>query len=333
VLSERGWAMTIVFRLNAILFLGLALVTGASCSSGSNQPPDGADQEHFDAADAGWDSDAADPGNDPADPGADSADGADDCCTEADGDDQDNDSGGDPGPTIWQPQPGTSWQWQLSGTIDTSIDVAMYDIDLFDTPQAVIDELHNDGRIVICYFSAGSREDWRSDAGDFPPAAIGNQLDNWPGENWIDIRDSTVRTIMTSRLDLAQAKKCDGVEPDNVDGYTNNPGFNFDDLDQLDYNRFLASQAHARGLSIGLKNDLDQIEALLDDFDWALNEECFSYDECDLLQPFIGAGKAVFNVEYGPAGLADTICPQANALNFDSLIKNWDLDAWRVACR
>lgn len=53
----------------------------------------------------------------------------------------------------------------------------------------------------------------------------------------------------------------------------------------------------------------------------------------DLLLPFINAGKAVFQVEYRPASLANTICPQANSLNFDTLIKNWDLDAWRVACR
>jgi hypothetical protein len=252
--------------------------------------------------------------------------------------DQDNDAGDDGGGAdeaqgVWKPGPGTSWQWQLTGTVDTSIDVVMYDIDLFDVPQATIDSLHADGRIVICYFSAGSREDWRPDAGEFPQGAIGNRLDNWPGENWIDIRDATVREIMKARLDLAVQKNCDGVEPDNVDAFANNPGFDLFDVDQLDYNRFLASEAHARGLSVGLKNDLDQITALLDDFDWALNEECFDWDECDELLPFIQAGKAVFHVEYGDAQLAEDICPQANDLNFDSLIKNYDLDAWRIPCR
>ncbi|MFQ5398380.1 MAG: endo alpha-1,4 polygalactosaminidase [Anaerolineae bacterium] len=58
---------------------------------------------------------------------------------------------------IWQPAPGPSWQWQLSGPIDASLNAEMYDIDLFDTPEAVIEELHRKGRIVICYFSAGSR--------------------------------------------------------------------------------------------------------------------------------------------------------------------------------
>ncbi len=239
-----------------------------------------------------------------------------------------------PPQTWWQPAPGTSWQWQLSDNeaIDTSFEVQMYDIDLFEAPQSVIDRLHADGRVVICYFSAGSWEDWRPDADDFPAAVIGNPLDNWPGEKWLDIRQiDTLAPLMRARLDLAVQKHCDGVEPDNVDGYTNDTGFPLTPADQLAYNRFLAAEAHARGLSIGLKNDLGQIPDLLPDFDWALNEECFSYDECDSLTPFVQAGKAVFGVEY-ELDTAD-FCPQANALNFDFLKKHWELDAWREACR
>ncbi|NWF65308.1 MAG: endo alpha-1,4 polygalactosaminidase [Chloroflexi bacterium] len=48
------------------------------------------------------------------------------------------------------------------------------------------------------------------------------------------------------------------------------------------------------GLSIGLKNDLHQIKDLLPYFDWIVNEECFSFDECDLLLPFVKAVKPVF---------------------------------------
>ncbi|MBN1774820.1 MAG: endo alpha-1,4 polygalactosaminidase [Deltaproteobacteria bacterium] len=236
-------------------------------------------------------------------------------------------------PGIWRPAPGTSWQWQLTGTIDASLDVEMYDIDLFEAPQATIDGLRARGVAVICYFSAGSREEWRDDADDFPPAAVGEPLDGWPGESWIDVRSTDVRRIMRARLDLAVAKRCDGVEPDNVDAYANDSGFPLTAAHQLDYNRFLAAEAHARGLSVGLKNDLEQVDELLADFDWALDEECFEWDECELLEPFIGAGKAVFQVEYGAAALADSVCPRANALDFDTLIKNLDLDAWRVPCR
>ncbi|HUU03452.1 MAG TPA: endo alpha-1,4 polygalactosaminidase [Myxococcota bacterium] len=66
---------------------------------------------------------------------------------------------------------------------------------------------------------------------------------------------------------------------------------------------------------------------------WAQNEECFDFDECELLQPFIDSGKAVFQVQYGDAALADSICPRAIALNFDTLIKNMALDSWRISCR
>jgi hypothetical protein len=235
-------------------------------------------------------------------------------------------------PTIWQPAPGTSWQWQLSGEIDTSFDVVMYDIDLFDTPQAVINTLHDDGRVVICYFSAGSYEEWRPDAEQFPAEVIGAPLEGWQGESWLDIRQlDLLAPIMSARLDLAVQKGCDGVEPDNIDGYANESGFPLTGNDQLTYNRWLAQVAHQRGLSIGLKNDLEQIPQLVHDFDWALNEQCFEYDECETLLPFIEAGKAVFGVEY--TGTPDDFCPRANALNFDWLYKNLELDEYRVACR
>jgi hypothetical protein len=232
----------------------------------------------------------------------------------------------------WRPAPGTSWQWQLTGEIDTSVEAAMYDIDLFDTPQAIIDELQGDGRVVICYFSAGSWEDWRPDAALFPAAVLGENLDNWPGEVWLDIRQlDNLGPLMSARLDLAVEKGCDGVEPDNIDGYQNETGFPLAGDDQLAYNRWLAEQAHSRGLSIGLKNDLGQVVELINWFDWALNEECFQYDECETLLPFVQQGKAVFGVEY--EGDPEIFCPELNALDYDWLQKSLDLDAWRLACR
>ena len=54
------------------------------------------------------------------------------------------------------------------------------------------------------------------------------------------------------------------------------------------------SEAHAKGLSIGLKNDAEQIHALHSKFDWALNEECHENNggkECDLYKPFLDEGK------------------------------------------
>jgi hypothetical protein len=238
-------------------------------------------------------------------------------------------------PAVWTPAPGTTWQWQLQGTIDTSFDVEMYDVDLFDTPTAVIDQLHADGRAVVCYLSAGSWESWRSDAAAFPVSTRGQPLDGWPGERWLDIRNVAVRNALEARLDLAAARGCDAVEPDNVDGYTNNTGFPLRAADQLAFNRFLAAEAHARGLSVGLKNDVGQLAALVGWFDWALNEECYAYAECRRYQPFVAAGKAVFHVEYpaageDPAALAAQVC--AVGLPFETLIKPLLLGPERYAC-
>ena len=74
-----------------------------------------------------------------------------------------------------------------------------------------------------------------------------------------------------------QGKHFDGVEADNVDGYTNPTGFPLTAADQLTYNAWLARTAHALGLSIALKNDLDQARQLEPHFDYALDEQCFQY--------------------------------------------------------
>jgi len=226
--------------------------------------------------------------------------------------------------TWWAPSPQTTYQWQLTGTIDTSVDVQMYDIDLFDNTAATISTLHSKGRVVICYFST-QYEDWRSDASSFTAAVMGNGLDGWEGENYVDIRSTVVRNIMTARMDLAVSKGCDGLEPDNVDGYTAKTGFPLTAADQINFNEFIANQAHARGLSVGLKNDIDQAATLEPFFDWALNEQCYEYSECASLNTFISHGKAVFNTEY--SGTASKVCPYMVGLKFSSLIKTLDLTA------
>jgi hypothetical protein len=160
---------------------------------------------------------------------------------------------------------------------------------------------------------------------------VGKELPDWPGEHWFDIRRLDVLgPILKRRLDLCVQKGFDAVEPDNVDAYANDSGFPLKAADQLRFNRYIARAAHARGLSVGLKNDLDQAAALEPDFDWALNEQCFQYTECDRLQPFVRAGKAVFVAEYelDPA----VFCPQAKAAGLMAMRKHVELDAWREPC-
>jgi hypothetical protein len=238
----------------------------------------------------------------------------------------------------YRPSVDVTWQWQLTGTIDTSYDVELYDVDLFETPDAIFGRLRERGAKVLCYFSAGSSEEGRPDAADIPESAQGNELDGYPDERWLDIRSQAVFDIMTARLDLAQERGCDGVEPDNVTAYRNDTGFPLTASDQLAFNRNLANEAHRRGLAVALKNDGDQATELLDYFDLELNEECFEYEECEQLRPFLDVGKPVLNAEYADTAahaedLAGSVCPQARAAGLRTLILPYDLDdEFRVSC-
>lgn len=247
--------------------------------------------------------------------------------------DTDSPAGSDPlGPGgIWAPEPGLTLQWQLQGKLDTSIDVDVYNIDMFDNAAAVVDELHGDGRKVICYISAGSWERWRPDADEFPGSVKGRKLDGWPGERWLDVRKlAKLRPIMNARMDRCANKGFDGIEFDNVDAYTNKSGFPLKSKHQKRYNKYLASAAHTRELAAGLKNDLNQIDDLEPHFEFAINEQCFQYNECGHLNDFIDAGKAVFQIEYELS--RGEFCPQANDQDFSSMRKRYSLKVWRRPC-
>jgi hypothetical protein len=238
----------------------------------------------------------------------------------------------------YKPPAETDWQWQLSGKINTEYTANVYDLDLFDVPSSVIKNLHETGRHIICYFSAGSYEPWRVDASDFPTEALGNKMDGWD-ELWLDIKNVELKKIMLARLDLAKSKGCDGVEPDNVDGYQNNTGFGLTAEDQKIYNLFLSREGHSRGLSIGLKNDLDQITLLAPSFDFAVNEQCHEYSECEKLKPFTEAGKPVFNAEYSAKYLnnknaRNRLCATAKKEHIRTLVLPLKLDdSFRYPCK
>ncbi|MFE1957845.1 endo alpha-1,4 polygalactosaminidase [Streptomyces sp. NPDC059479] len=230
----------------------------------------------------------------------------------------------------WAPRPGSAWQWQLDGRVDPGIDVPVYDIDGFENTTADVARLHRDGRKVICYINAGAWEDFRPDSDAFP-ASVRGRPNGWDGERWLDIRRLDIlKPLMEKRFDMCRAKGFDAVEPDLLDGYLNDTGFPLRAAHQLAYNRMIARIAHERDMSVGLKNDLPQVPALVGTFDFAVNEECAQYDECTLLTPFVEAGKAVLHVEYALS--TKDFCAQSHRLGFSSMRKKLDLDTWRQAC-
>jgi hypothetical protein len=236
-----------------------------------------------------------------------------------------------PCPGCYLPPVRTDFQIQLTGKVNVKVAADFFDIDLFDNAPTVVAALHAKGHRVACYFSAGSFENWRPDAAQFPDAVKGRS-NGWPGERWLDVRRLDVLgPIIDARLDLCRAKGFDSVDPDNVDAWTNDSGFPITAGDQLAFNEHIADAAHARGLSVALKNDLDQIPELLPYFDWAVNEQCAQYAECDRLVPFVQAGKPVMELEY--TLIRKKFCPQANAANFNAYRKKLSLSATRTPCR
>ncbi|WP_185931223.1 endo alpha-1,4 polygalactosaminidase [Streptomyces sp. WAC08401] len=231
---------------------------------------------------------------------------------------------------VWRPRPGLAWQWQLDGRVDPSVDVPVYDIDGFENDAADVARLHRAGRKVICYVNVGAWEDFRPDRDAFPRSVLG-EPNGWRGERWLDIRRlSVLRPIMERRFDMCRDKGFDAVEPDLVEGYADETGFPLTARDQLAYNRMIAAIAHERGLAVGLKNDLPQIPQLVDDFDFAVNEQCAEYGECARLAPFVAAGKAVFHVEYDEP--TRRFCAQSRRLGLSSMLKRPELGVWREPC-
>lgn len=242
-----------------------------------------------------------------------------------------------PSTGVWKPQPGTRWQWDLTGDV-TPLDVAaeVYDIDGFETDAALVAELHAMGKKVICYLSVGTYEPERADAKDFPKEGLGKYWPEW-GETYIDIRSEAVRAVIRKRLEMCKTKGFDAIEPDNMDmfeGGMSDTGFPLTEEDGVAYAKWLANEAHALGLSIGQKNAssiTSEIEAL---YDWALTEDCFADGWCDDMNAYPEHGKALFMCEYTDTQVDFVAaCGAASQHEYSAILKNRDLDSWVQFCQ
>ena len=262
---------------------------------------------------------------------------------------------GPSGGSWWRPAVGTTWQWQLTGKLDLSAKVQVYDVDLFDTSAADVAAIHAKGAKAICYLETGAWESYRPDASRYPSGVLGKAIDGYPEERYVDVRNLDVlRPIIDARLDLCAQKGFDGVEPDIDDSFVDvgasGIGFPVTYADQLAFNRMVAADAHARGLAIGLKNGTygDRAAQFVKDIqpsvDYAVNEECAAEDACGMLAVFTDNGKPVFHTEYlgdyrqastsNYSPVLNTFCPVTRPLRFSSILKDASesLSAWRQAC-
>jgi hypothetical protein len=256
----------------------------------------------------------------------------------------------------WKAAVGTTWQWQLTGSVDLTPNVGMFDLDLFDTSSSTVAAIHAKGAKAVCYMETGAWESYRPDAGAYPSTVRGKALGGYPNEKYVDIRQiATLRPIIAGRLDLCKQKGFDGVEPDIDDSFVDVGasaiGFPVTYADQIAFNTMVAEEAHSRGLAIGLKNGTfgTNINTFVADMeplvDFAVNEECMAGGKvCDSLTVLTSKGKAVFHTEYlddyngastsNYASVLNSFCPATKALGFSSILKDASssLSAWRAPC-
>jgi hypothetical protein len=248
-------------------------------------------------------------------------------------------NGGGDGGAIWQPntsQP-IHFHWMIGADFSSSdlltnqAGQVVYDIDGANATTADVDAIHAAGAIAVCYVDVGTLEPGRPDTNDFPASVVGPAVQGWPGEKWLLVtaaNQPTILPLMKARFESwCLAKGFDAIEPDNLDAFDNIS--NVSQADNLAYDLAIGQMAHALPLSIGLKNvmtDLDasQYPTFLATFDWALNEQCYEYSECDAYTAqgsFLPAGKAVFDVEYN----VSPTCTDADSSHMNAQKTDLDL--------
>jgi endo-alpha-1,4-polygalactosaminidase (GH114 family) len=237
----------------------------------------------------------------------------------------------------------------------------VFDFDLYVDPSiagrfgyvvetAAVDAVHASGRHAIGYVTQGDAERWRPDYEQFVDfdsrcggCLLGEPFSRrFPDEYWANFslgkgRFNFMLQMIRARTDRVAATGFDGIEYDIADTFAQGKettGFRVDADTQLAYNTALAEMAHADGLSVALKNDGSQIPDLLPYYDYAINEQCFQYDECaggwyaPGWRAFVEAGKPVFQAEYRLD--PEDFCRKANRWDFNSILKARDFSLYAV---
>ncbi|OUM62831.1 glycoside hydrolase family 114 protein, partial [Piromyces sp. E2] len=206
---------------------------------------------------------------------------------------------------LWKPTVGSTWNYVLGHKINLATEKAeVLEIDV-NKSASLIQEYHNVGKKVICYFSGGTIEDFRDDKKDYEavPGLVRNTYEAWDDEKWLDFRIEGIKPLIIKRMKLAVSKNCDGIEVDNVDAYQMKEVKSWTDPitreQTVVFLKWLGSTAHSLGISIGLKNVNGLIDEVGQYFDFAINEDCHHYnDECRKYKNFLASGKPVFAVAY-----------------------------------
>ncbi|WP_344983025.1 endo alpha-1,4 polygalactosaminidase [Deinococcus rubellus] len=232
-----------------------------------------------------------------------------------------------------------SWDWQIGAGSDANIVVPagskLIDVDGFDTSAAKVAQLNAQGLYTVCYLDVGSYEPGRPDSAQYPAYLKLQQDPDWPAEYFLDVTDvfkpnSALASLLNTRFQMCKDKGFAAIEPDNLQNDENVKSGKITTQQQIDFNGWVADQAHAHGLAVFQKNGPDKIllkdrtgKMMVDKFDGILNEQCQQYGECSALAEYTKRGKLALNVEY-KAGLT-LDCALSDSLKINSIKRDLDL--------
>ncbi|MFF2846240.1 endo alpha-1,4 polygalactosaminidase [Streptomyces sp. NPDC058001] len=166
------------------------------------------------------------------------------------------------------------------------------------------------GLYNICYVNAfqaqpGAEADWDADL--LLRDAKGKVVydGDW-GEALLDLRTADKRQRVAAKvggwIDSCAAKGFQAVEPDNYDSYDRSKGL-LTKAQAKSYITLLSARAHDKGLAIAQKNAAELAGAHAQTgLDFAVAEECGTWDECDMYTAAYGDHVVV--IEYTNKGLA-----------------------------
>jgi hypothetical protein len=201
-------------------------------------------------------------------------------------------------------------------------------------PSPVVQAIHAAGHYSICYVEAGAYQEGFPDDSNFATADYGGtgdastQMQGYPDEFWFDLTgfknyvagDASTLTGaapniaagLNARFADCKTEGQDAVEPDDLDGYTNQAQsgvtpWGMVQADSAGFERWLAYDIHANGLAAFQKNDPANEPADEPLFDGMIIEECNFYnDPCSGsggdATAYLAAGKPVLNAEYTSDG-------------------------------
>jgi hypothetical protein len=242
-------------------------------------------------------------------------------------------AGPDQPPDLFLPQENARWTARLDGAVDITLAADFFYLDPDQQPAEDLAALREQGRPYLCYLSAGTVEDFRADAEDFPNRVVGNVLSAFPNERWLDVRDALVRELMSRRIERLAAAGCRGVTPASLAAYEVDSGFPLSLADSVDYARFIANRLHDAGMSAGLTGPAALTLELWQSYDFGLAIGCVAGSRCREYAALQAAGKPVLHVELGEPEAAPQLCKSAQELGFDALISDPGFSGRCVLCR